>query len=376
YGDEEPYDRDQHDRESREKSKRDGDMLAAGLGGGVSGGLVAEEGRDRERRRDEGREKDSRESRESSIVNEESHDRDRYKKVAVDKGGQDGDTSGEERRERRRRRRREREALEREREERDPRDEILRERSRDRDPEEEEQRRRTHHHQHDDSRERWSHGEKSDGDEPTNIKGERSRIVGVVSPTREKEPEQPVKSILRPPREKFPEDPAPVREGVAPLKDAGKKGIPPNARWTKIDRKLVNPEALEDGNERYEERTDFVIVLRVLTKEEIQNYAARTQEIRDARYLLERQGDPKLRLGEPEHDREPEAIAKPIEDRTRNVSQTLEPGQDRPKITTSEASKRDVGQEPVNGRLREDPNNPGTYTGYRRNPPAPRQGKQ
>ncbi|KAL9100327.1 MAG: hypothetical protein Q9187_009380, partial [Circinaria calcarea] len=99
----------------------------------------------------------------------------------------------------------------------------------------------------------------------------------------EKEPEPKPKGILRPPREKFPEDPAPIREGVAPLKEAGKKGVPPNARWTKIDRKLVNPEALDLGNERYEERVDYVIVLRVLTKEEIEKYAKKTQDIREAR---------------------------------------------------------------------------------------------
>ncbi|KAI4132705.1 MAG: hypothetical protein LQ338_000534 [Usnochroma carphineum] len=115
----------------------------------------------------------------------------------------------------------------------------------------------------------------------------RPRNVRVVTPTSERAPSPPPqpKSILRPPREKFPEDPAPVREGVAPLKDAGKKGIPPNARWTKIDRKLVNPEALEAGNERYEERVDYVIVLRVLTKEEIEQYAAKTQELRAARAM-------------------------------------------------------------------------------------------
>lgn len=71
-----------------------------------------------------------------------------------------------------------------------------------------------------------------------------------------------------------------MREGVAPLKDAHKQGIPPGARWTKIDRRLVNPEALEAGNERFEERPDYVIVLRVLSKEEIQQYAVKTQEIR------------------------------------------------------------------------------------------------
>lgn len=61
---------------------------------------------------------------------------------------------------------------------------------------------------------------------------------------------------------------------------ANKKGIPPGARWTKIDRRLVNPEALEKSNERFEERQDFVIVLRVLTKEEIQKLADRTRDIR------------------------------------------------------------------------------------------------
>ncbi|KAJ5985298.1 hypothetical protein N7522_012494 [Penicillium canescens] len=86
------------------------------------------------------------------------------------------------------------------------------------------------------------------------------------------------------PKDSFPENPGPIREGVAPLKDL--KGIPPGARWTKVDRRLINPAALEAGNERFEERSDYVIVLRVLTKEEIQNYAIKTQEIRDARWKV------------------------------------------------------------------------------------------
>ena len=117
----------------------------------------------------------------------------------------------------------------------------------------------------------------SASDEP-----QRPRQVRVVSPGRQ--PEVKPKGILRRPREKFPEDPAPVREGVAPLKDAGKKGIPPNARWTKIDRRLVNPEALNMGNERFEERLDYVIVLRVLSKEEIEQYAQKTVELRGKIY--------------------------------------------------------------------------------------------
>ncbi|KAI9837627.1 MAG: hypothetical protein M1837_002935 [Sclerophora amabilis] len=112
--------------------------------------------------------------------------------------------------------------------------------------------------------------------------GERTNRVRVVSPPGEKESKAPIKGILRPPREKFPEDPTPVREGVAPLKEkeGEKKNIPPGAKWTKIDRKLVNPAALEEGNERFEERPDHVVVLRVLTREDIEAYAARTQQIR------------------------------------------------------------------------------------------------
>ena len=143
----------------------------------------------------------------------------------------------------------------------------------------EEPRRRRRHHRRDESR--VSYSDDSSSHEATET---RPTQVRVVTPSQEKmEAEQPRRGILRPPREKFPEDPAPVREGVAPLKDAGKKGVPVNARWTKIDRKLVNPEALDAGNERYEERVDCVIVLRVLTKEEIQAYAAKTQEIRGQR---------------------------------------------------------------------------------------------
>jgi hypothetical protein len=110
------------------------------------------------------------------------------------------------------------------------------------------------------------------------------RTLRLVSPPREdstkKADERPVKGILKPSRPKFPEDPAPIREGVAPLKDAKKDGVPPDARWTKISRKLVNPEALEKGRERYEAREEFVIVLRVLSREEVQAYATETQNIR------------------------------------------------------------------------------------------------
>ncbi|PVH89401.1 hypothetical protein DL98DRAFT_580097 [Cadophora sp. DSE1049] len=87
--------------------------------------------------------------------------------------------------------------------------------------------------------------------------------------------------ILRQPRERFPEDPIPIREGVAPRKDArlNSNGIPPDARWTKINRALVSPEVLEASRERFEAREDHVIILRVLSSAEIRAYAAWTKEV-------------------------------------------------------------------------------------------------
>jgi hypothetical protein len=49
----------------------------------------------------------------------------------------------------------------------------------------------------------------------------------------------------------------------------------------------VNPEALERAKERFEERMDCVIVLRVLTKEEIQKLADKTKQIREERGMSE-----------------------------------------------------------------------------------------
>lgn len=108
-----------------------------------------------------------------------------------------------------------------------------------------------------------------------------AKQVRVVSPPKEKAEEKPLKGILKQPKASFPEDANPVREGVAPHKEDKKlKEAPPGARWTKINRKIVNPEALTIGKERFEVRDDFVIVLRVLSKDEIQAYAAATQVLR------------------------------------------------------------------------------------------------
>ena len=92
---------------------------------------------------------------------------------------------------------------------------------------------------------------------------------------------KPATAILKQPKPQFPEEPEPnlTREGVAPPKDKVPE-VPAGARWTKISRSMVNPEALTIGEERFEVRDDFIIVLRILTKEEIQAYTAATMTLR------------------------------------------------------------------------------------------------
>ncbi|KAI1104553.1 hypothetical protein F4804DRAFT_332210 [Jackrogersella minutella] len=126
--------------------------------------------------------------------------------------------------------------------------------------------------------------DESRGREVASTASNSEKQVRVLSPPREKSDQKPIKGILKAPKVKFPEDENPIREGVAPHKDdKSKKGVPPGARWTKINRKLINPAALDIGKERYEVRDDFVIVLRVLNKEEIQAYATATAQIRAAK---------------------------------------------------------------------------------------------
>ncbi|KAI1423402.1 hypothetical protein F5Y12DRAFT_757583 [Xylaria sp. FL1777] len=127
-------------------------------------------------------------------------------------------------------------------------------------------------------------GEESDSRGREVVPMREEKQVRVVSPPRDKTESKPIKGILKTPSAKFPEESNPIREGVAPHKDdKTKKDVPAGARWTKISRKKVNPEALTIGKERFEVRDDFVIVLRVLNKEEIQNYAIATAQIREMR---------------------------------------------------------------------------------------------
>ena len=115
---------------------------------------------------------------------------------------------------------------------------------------------------------------------PTEGDSPKPRRVQVVDPKDQDNSYKP-KGILKPARRvPFPEELNPTREGVAPLNAAGKGSIPPGARWTKIKRVIVNPAALEAAHERFEERDDYVIVLRVLSREEIEKFAEITKKIR------------------------------------------------------------------------------------------------
>ena len=108
-----------------------------------------------------------------------------------------------------------------------------------------------------------------------------------LSPKEKKSvPPPPPKSILRKPREKFPEHPDTVSEGVAPHKEMPIKDVPPNARWTKINRKLVNPEALGQDGIRFDEYVDHVIVQKTMDLEEIEKYTRKTAKIREKRRSL------------------------------------------------------------------------------------------
>ena len=158
----------------------------------------------------------------------------------------------------------------------------------DRRPDNEEPNRpRRKHHRHRRSSRTQSEGpsdssESSESDSSGTRPARPPRVVTPVTDAESNVPKAPPKGILKAPREKFPEEPSSIREGVAPL-DAAKKGIPADARWTRINRRLVNPEALEQEGVRFEEFPDHVIVLKVLSQEEIARYTQRTHEIRERR---------------------------------------------------------------------------------------------
>ncbi|ESZ96134.1 hypothetical protein SBOR_3485 [Sclerotinia borealis F-4128] len=57
--------------------------------------------------------------------------------------------------------------------------------------------------------------------------------------------------------------------------------IPPDAKWTKVKRSLISPEVLNQDGRR---RPDFVAILGILTREEIQDYVSRSHVLREERW--------------------------------------------------------------------------------------------
>ncbi|TVY33075.1 hypothetical protein LSUB1_G008435, partial [Lachnellula subtilissima] len=81
--------------------------------------------------------------------------------------------------------------------------------------------------------------------------------------------------------EGFGTSPRPDSSRLAP--DSYGNEIPSDAKWTKMARRLVSPEVLAQDRRRYEARPDFVAVLGVLSRDEIEEYAVRSQILRAAR---------------------------------------------------------------------------------------------
>lgn len=81
--------------------------------------------------------------------------------------------------------------------------------------------------------------------------------------------------------ERFGTSPRPDISRLAP--DSYGNEIPSDAKWTKMARRLVSPEVLDQDRRRYEARPDFVAVLGILSRDEIEDYAVRSQILRAAR---------------------------------------------------------------------------------------------
>lgn len=81
-----------------------------------------------------------------------------------------------------------------------------------------------------------------------------------------------------------------ARFGTSPISDPARLApdshgneIPSDAKWTKIARRLISPEVLDQDRRRYEARPDFVAVLGLLSRDEIKDYAVRSQVLRASR---------------------------------------------------------------------------------------------
>lgn len=130
----------------------------------------------------------------------------------------------------------------------------------------------------------------------------------------------------------FGTSPRPNPTRLAP--DSHGNEIPPDAKWTKINRRLVSPEVLDQDHRRYEARPEFVAVLGVLSRAEIEGLAERSRIIRDARF---RRSLPTQAPPQPPPPRPiPVPVAIPTQHHSRHRS-----GRDTPSSSDSESSDSD-----------------------------------
>lgn len=102
---------------------------------------------------------------------------------------------------------------------------------------------------------------------------------------------------------------SPRSEPVRLAPDSHGNEISPDAKWTKIARHLVSPEVLDQDRMRYEARPDFVAVLGVLSRADIQSLAHRSHELRAARH---RRNHPSISQNEVPPPQPPRPIPVPI----------------------------------------------------------------
>jgi hypothetical protein len=72
------------------------------------------------------------------------------------------------------------------------------------------------------------------------------------------------------------------------------------ATHTRIHKLIVSAQALEEANERFEQRDNYMFVMRYLTRDEIRKFAERTKEIREGKEEIKEQA--RTRLGDVEEE--------------------------------------------------------------------------
>ncbi|ORY09923.1 hypothetical protein BCR34DRAFT_615529 [Clohesyomyces aquaticus] len=113
---------------------------------------------------------------------------------------------------------------------------------------------------------------------PVSLDSGAKEVLGAIGYLTDipQEPSEPTPSTQQ---DMAADDPRQISYPRPTTPETGEQSIPPEARWTKIDKWYVSPEALREAGLAFEERGMFVVVSKVLTKEEIENLTRRTKEL-------------------------------------------------------------------------------------------------